>query len=259
MKGLASILARDLQIRTTSDAAVNQPPYIIVAEDEADLAEVLVYNLSRAGYLARAFRDGPSAWVKIRESRPDAVILDRMLPGLTGDEIARRVRADPRTNSIPVLMLTAKSSEADQLTGFNLGADDYVTKPFSLKVVLARLESLLRRSSAPGHAESGADQLSHGPLAVDLATHRVTVGGDAIKLTLTEFNLLVALMRFRGRVVSRADLIQQVMGPSVIVTRRTIDVHIASLRKKLGDIGAAIQTERGVGYILSEPPPTPAS
>ena len=223
---------------------------IIVVEDEADLGELLTYNLRREGYDAELCRDGQTGLRRVLEAVPDAVLLDVMLPQLSGLQVARQIRTNPKTANIPILMLTAKAEEMDQVAGLQVGADDYVTKPFSVKVLLARVEALLRRQRTA--AETPSDMIEFNEIRADLSTHEVTVKGDPIKLTLTEFRLLVALMRARGKVLSRADLMYSAMGPDVLVTTRTIDVHVAAIRKKLGTLGGMVKTVRGVGYLLDE-------
>lgn len=223
--------------------------HIIVVEDEADLAELVAYNLERAGYQVQVARDGEAALRMIEATPPDLVVLDLMIPKVSGLEVARQVRTLPRTSGVPILMLTAKAEEIDQVAGLRAGADDYVTKPFSMKVLVARVEAVLRRTGA-GPTESKS--INVGPIAVDLTTHTATTAGDSLVLTLTEFRILVALMRSKGRVLTREDLMYTAIGPSVMVTARTIDVHMAAIRKKLGRAGGMIRTVRGVGYMLSE-------
>lgn len=223
---------------------------IVVVEDEADLAELLSYNMRKAGYEVEVCRDGASGLRRILEVGPDLAILDVMLPQMNGLQIARQMRTNPKTTQTPILLLTAKAEEADQVSGLQVGADDYVTKPFSMKVLLARVEAMLRRSRSVRTED--ADQLVLGGVCVDLATHEVTVHGEPIKLTLTEFRILVALIRGKGKVLSRADLMYTAMGPDVLVTTRTIDVHVAAIRKKLLTCGAKIRTVRGVGYLFDE-------
>ena len=222
---------------------------IILIEDERDLGELVAYNLRRAGYQPTHIADGLAGLAAIRAAPPDLAILDIMLPGMTGTEIARQLRSDPATSSIPVIMLTARAEEADQLAGLAVGADDYITKPFSMKVLLARVEALLRRAASPPPGTGAA--LRFGPIEADLSSHRLLCDGSEVRLTLTEFKLLVALLQTPNRVLSRNDLIARVMGPGIIVTARTIDVHIAAIRKKLGAAGNYIRTIRGVGYQLS--------
>lgn len=224
--------------------------HILIVEDEADLAELLCYNLRRQGYEVEVCRDGASGIRRILESGPDLVVLDVMLPHLSGLQIARQVRTDPKTAQIPILMLTARAEEADQVAGLQIGADDYVTKPFSLKVLLARVEAMLRRARAD-HPTSH-DFLELGPVRADLSTHEVIAAGESVKLTLTEFRILVALMRTKGKALSRADLMYTAMGPDVLVTTRTIDVHVAAIRRKLRNCGARIRTVRGVGYLFDQ-------
>lgn len=223
---------------------------VLIVEDEADLADLLGYNLRKAGYQVEVVHDGKSALQRIQQALPDMIVLDVMLPGLSGLQVARHVRTNPKTALLPILMLTARAEEVDQVAGLQSGADDYVTKPFSVKIFLARVEAMLRRSR--GGVIDPADVLQVETLRMDTSTHDVHVDDQPIKLTLTEFRLLAALMRKPGKVVSRADLMYSAMGPDVLVTARTIDVHIASIRKKLGRIGPMIRTVRGVGYLLAE-------
>jgi two-component system phosphate regulon response regulator PhoB len=229
---------------------------VLVVEDEADLAGLICYNLQREGYDCSHVADGVAAMDHIARSRPDLVVLDRMLPRLSGDEVAESLRRDPTTAGIPVVMLTAKVEESDQLVGFALGADDYVTKPFSMKVLLARVGALLKRSA---ESEPVTDLLTEGPFALDHNRHEVRVAGQQIQLTATEFRLLAALMSARGRVQDRARLIDRVLGAGAVVTDRTIDVHITALRKKVqaadpsGKAASWIQTIRGVGYAFRTP------
>lgn len=223
---------------------------IVVVEDEADLSELLSYNLRKAGYEVEACRDGNSGLRRILEIVPDLVVLDVMLPHMNGLQVARQMRTNPKTAQTPILMLTAKVEEADQIAGLQVGADDYVTKPFSMKVLLARVEAMLRRAKTT--RTDSDDTLEVSGIRVDLSTHEASVRGEPIKLTLTEFRLLVALIRGKGKVLSRADLMYTAMGPDVLVTTRTIDVHVAAIRKKLGMCGAKIRTVRGVGYLFDE-------
>jgi two-component system phosphate regulon response regulator PhoB len=237
-----------------------QPKRLLVVEDERDLAEMLAYNLKRAGYQVSLAHDGAEGLNLARQQVPDLVLLDIMLPAMSGIEVARQLRTDPMTSGIGIVMLTARAEETDQVAGLAIGADDYVTKPFSMKVLLARVEALLRRaaegtraaSGSAGSQPGGGTSVRVGPVEADLSSHRATVDGQEIKLTLTEFRLLVALLQTPKRVLTRSDLITRVMGPGIVVTARTIDVHIAAIRKKLGEHGPMIRTVRGVGYQLSE-------
>jgi two-component system phosphate regulon response regulator PhoB len=245
---LPSPLANDRN--SLPDKKMSTTKRIVVVEDEADLAELLAYNLRRAGYETEVCRDGASGSRRIMETIPDLAILDVMLPHVSGLQIARQMRTSPKTARVPILMLTAKAEEADQIAGLQVGADDYVTKPFSMKVLLARVEAMLRRSRTAG--PESADVIEISGVRVDLSTHEASVRGESVKLTLTEFRLLVALMRGKGKVLSRADLMYTAMGPDVLVTTRTIDVHVAAIRKKLGPCGHMIRTIRGVGYLFDE-------
>lgn len=223
---------------------------ILVVEDETDLADLIRLNLEREGYACRCAGDGEAAIAEVRQHRPDLIVLDRMLPGRSGDDIAAHVKRDPATAHVPILMLTAKGEETDQLVGFALGADDYVVKPFSMKVLVARIRAILRRGTGNGGDMS---VLSCGPVAIDEARREVTVGGQDVMLTKMEFRILQVLVSAGGRVLSRDQLIDAVLGQGVAVTDRTIDVHIAALRKKVGDAAEWIQTVRGVGYTFREP------
>ena len=221
---------------------------ILIVEDERDLAEMLALNLTRVGYVTRTASNGRAAIAAIAAEVPDLMILDLMMPELSGTEVATRVRSDPKTSHLPIIMVTAKAEEIDQLVGLSVGADDYVTKPFSMKVLLARIEAVLRRSAqAPG---SGT-RLTLGPIGVDLEVHEIRLEGELMKLTLTEFRLLASLVQANGRVLSRATLMSKAMGPGVMVTERTIDVHITAIRKKLGSSAHLLRTVRGVGYRAS--------
>jgi two-component system phosphate regulon response regulator PhoB len=219
--------------------------HILVVDDERDLVELLQYNLQKAGYRVSTAKNGRAALDAAFKDHPDLVVLDVMLPELTGTEVASRLRTNPSTAEVPILMLTAKGEEVDQIVGLTVGADDYVTKPFSLNVLLARIEALLRRSSG---GTSGAKALRLGSVAIDPETHEVRVDEETVKLTLTEFRLLATLIQAGGRVQSRSSLMSRAMGPGVTVTERTIDVHMTSIRKKLGQAAGMIKTVRGVGY-----------
>jgi two-component system phosphate regulon response regulator PhoB len=223
---------------------------ILVVEDEADLADLIAYNLQRAGYVCRCASDGETALADARRQTPSLIILDRMLPKKSGDDVIAQLRRDPRTAEIPVLMLTAKVGESDQLTGFSLGADDYVTKPFSMKVLLARVAAILRRADVPDETHK---VVTIGPISIDHSRHEVTVDGTPVQLTMTEFRLLSTLAAAHERVLDRQRLIDAALGQGVAVTDRTIDVHIAYLRKKLGRAASWIQTVRGVGYTFRPP------
>ncbi|MEO0717024.1 MAG: response regulator transcription factor [Planctomycetota bacterium] len=226
------------------------PAHILVVDDEADLRELVELNLTRQGYRVTLAADGRQALAAIEKEPPDLVVLDVMMPELSGTEVASRIRSDQRTTALPIIMLTAKSEEIDEIVGLTVGADDYMAKPFSVKVLLARIAAVLRRA---GDQPSSSALVTLGPIRINKDTHEVTSAGESIRLTLTEFKLLSALAEAGGRVLSRAALMSKAMGPGVTVTERTIDVHVTSIRKKLGDAGALIQTVRGVGYRAVEP------
>jgi two-component system phosphate regulon response regulator PhoB len=223
---------------------------ILVIEDERDLVEVLTYNLTNEGFEVHCATDGQDVLRRAQRELPDLILLDLMLPVVDGLQVCRQLRSDPRTQNLRILMLTARSEDIDEIVGFNMGADDYVTKPFSMKVLLARVEALLRRNRASSGQQDARDVLSHGPVRVDLSNHEAWVASHPVKLTLTEFRLLVALLRKPGKAIRRADLMYSAMGPGVLVTARTIDVHMAAIRKKLGESGGMIRTVRGVGYLI---------
>ncbi len=223
---------------------------ILVVEDEVDLATLLSRQLQREGYQCRVVTDGAAALSEVQRRPPDIILLDRMLPKMSGDDVAMRLRSDTRSAKIPIVMLTAKTDEMDQLVGFALGADDYIQKPFSMKLLVARIAAVLRRHEA---AAETAEVLAIGPVILDRARHEITVSGEPVTATATEFRLLSALMASRGRVLSREQLIDAVLGIGVAVTHRTIDVHVAALRRKLGAAAGWIHTIRGVGYSFRAP------
>jgi len=221
---------------------------VLVVEDERDLGELIVYNLRRAGMEAELQTNGAEALARARCNRPDLVVLDLMLPGLDGIQVSTRLRTDPRTADVPVLMLTARDSERDQVAGFDAGADDYVTKPFSMKVLMARVGALARRSR---ETNEGDGTLQRGPISLDTRTMEASVAGQRVDLTATELRLLACMLRKGGQVLSRHELIEQAIGPGISVTPRTIDVHMAALRRKLGVAGSMIRTVRGFGYRIA--------
>ncbi|RMD61551.1 MAG: phosphate regulon transcriptional regulatory protein PhoB [Alphaproteobacteria bacterium] len=227
------------------------PPRILVVEDEAALVTLLRYNLEREGFAVSEAGDGEEALIRAKEEAPDLVILDWMLPVLSGIEVCRRLRRDPQTRAVPILILTARGEEADKVRGFNCGADDYVTKPFSPAELIARIRALLRRANARATAE----QLSFADLTMDLAAHRVYRGRREVRLGPTEFRLLHYLMQNPGRVFSREQLLDAVWGRDVFVEARTVDVHIRRLRKALNSAGESdlIRTVRSAGYALDRP------
>ena len=223
---------------------------ILVVEDDRALADVLQYNLQQAGYETTVARDGQDGLQRAELKAPDLIILDLMLPQIDGLEVCRRLRANPATRRILILMLTAKSEETDQVVGFAVGADDYVTKPFSVKVLLERIKALLRRRESESEDH---DVVVGQGIMVDRQRHRATAGDRVLDLTPSEFGLLDALIRQPGRVFSRSELIDSALGSDAIVLDRTIDVHIRSLRKKMDDHADVVETVRGVGYRFRDP------
>jgi len=225
---------------------------ILIVEDEVDLRELIGFNLEREGYQCHQAADGDEALVEIAKEVPHLVILDRMLPNTSGDDVLAQLKRDDQTASIPIILLTAKADESDELVGFAMGADDYVTKPFSMKTLIARVGALLRRArSVPPLSDTKV--LTSGPVVLDVERHTVTVQGGPISLTTTEFRLLKALMVVEGRLRTRDQLIGAALGPNVAVVDRTIDVHVAALRKKLGEAAKWMQTIRGAGYAWRMP------
>ncbi len=242
--------------RDANSPARKNKKRILVVDDEQDLVDLIAYNLRRNGYDALAAYAGTEAIDVAGRELPDLIVLDLMLPGIDGTEVARRLKADARTRHIPIVMLTAKAEETDVVVGLTLGADDYVTKPFSMKILLARLSTVLRRVEQAGGATpaDAGGQLKAGPLAIDTAKHEATVDGEPVRLTLTEFRLLTSLVAARGRVLTRDQLMDKAMGADVFVTDRAIDVHVTAIRKKLGGASWLVHTVRGVGYRLQETP-----
>jgi DNA-binding response OmpR family regulator len=223
---------------------------ILIVEDDRSLAEVLEYNLRQDGYQTAVANDGQDGLRQARLKSPDLVLLDLMLPMVDGLEVCRRLRADPVTRNMLVLMLTAKTEETDEVVGFSVGTDDYVAKPFSVKVLLERIRALLRRRE--GSETDGNVMVSQGVM-VDRERHRVTIEERPLDLTPSEFGLLEGLIRQPGRVFSRAELIDSALGDDSLVLERTIDVHIRSLRKKLGPHAVLVETVRGIGYRFRDP------
>ncbi|MBI3989736.1 MAG: response regulator transcription factor [candidate division NC10 bacterium] len=219
---------------------------ILVVDDEPDIVNLLKYHLEREGFRVVAASDGPGALKVIAEEKPDLVILDLMLPGIDGLEVCRRIRREPDTSHLPILMLTAKGEEVDKIVGLELGADDYVTKPFSPRELAARVKALLRRSTEPEVKEV----FRFGSLEVDVGRHTADVRGEAVALTSKEFELLRALIAAKGRVLSRDFLLERVWGyeRALEVESRTVDVHIRRLRSKLGPEAKRILTVKNAGY-----------
>lgn len=224
---------------------------MLIIEDDRSLSDVLVYNFQQEGFEVHRALDGQDGINQAIAKSPNFIILDVMLPVIDGIEVCKRLRKAPETKDTIILMLTAKSEESDELVGFSVGADDYVCKPFSVKVLIERVNALIRRQSA-GTSEAGEKIQCHDIL-IDRNKYKVSIGGEPIQLTLSEFRLLEALMTQPGRVFSRSELIDTALGQDTFVLERTIDVHIRSLRRKLGEHASKIETVRGVGYRFKDP------
>jgi len=218
---------------------------VFIVEDEPDLRDTLEYNFENEGFQVESFANGESFIDFIEKKKPNLVVLDLMLPGLSGIDVCRELRSKDKYNDISIIMLTAKSEEIDRIVGFELGADDYVTKPFSVRELILRVKVLLKK-----RADNSFNQqtLEFGPLSMDLGAHDVSINGESILLTALEFKLLKHLLKRKGRVQTRDQLLGDVWGYSSEVTTRTVDTHIKRLREKLGKSGDYIQTIRGVGY-----------
>lgn len=224
---------------------------VLVVDDEKDIRELLEYNLVRNGFQVKCVGTGEDALREARQSPPDLVLLDLMLPGVDGLDVCKKLKSDERTAHVPVVMLTAKGEEADQIVGLELGADDYIAKPFSPRVLLARIKAVLRREERTAAGEKEAT-IEYGPLLINRDRHEVFVEGEPIALTALEMRILCALVGAPGRVYTRYQIVEATQGAGVGVTDRSVDVHIVSLRRKLGDHGALIETVRGVGYRFRE-------
>jgi DNA-binding response OmpR family regulator len=221
----------------------------LVVEDEKDIIDLIEYHLSQSGFKVIKALDGPSGLEKAKKERPNLIILDLMLPGMDGKDICRALKSNPPTQSIPILMLTARAEEMDRVVGFELGADDYVTKPFSPRELVLRVKAILHRKEV--HPES-EKVIQIGDLLIDLDRHYVSIKKSPIQLTSTEFKLLLELVSKRGRVQTREQLLDKVWGYTYEGYARTVDTHIRRLREKLGPWGDAVETLRGVGYRFRE-------
>jgi two-component system phosphate regulon response regulator PhoB len=219
---------------------------ILIVEDESDVTDLLALNLRKAGFKTTAATDGGSGLQKARDDRPDFIILDLMLPKMSGLEVCRILKSDTATSHIPILMLTAKAEEIDRIVGLEFGADDYVTKPFSPREVTLRIRAILRRGEKP------EETLQAGSIAIDPARHQVRVNGKRVHLTSLEFKLLRTLIQRRGRVQDRDKLLNDVWGYESVIDTRTVDTHVRRLREKLGKAGDVIETVRGFGYRIRE-------
>lgn len=228
---------------------------ILIVEDELEIAELMRFHVEREGISARIVQSGRIALNVIESDPPDLILLDLMLPDLDGLEVCRRLKWKAETRNIPILIVSAKGDEADIVSGIELGADDYVTKPFSPKVLMARIKNVLRRygEETSDQAESAkALEVADGALVIDVERHTVQVQGKAVDLTVTEFGILQFLASRPGFVRTRDQIIAAVHGDTAVLSSRTVDVHVTALRRKLGDLGGIIQTVRGVGYRLSD-------
>lgn len=225
---------------------------VLIVEDEIELAEIIEYNLKKEGYDVLRALNGERALVELgKDPIPDLVLLDLMLPDMSGVDICKRLRANTKTKDIPVMMLTAKGEEIDRVVGFEVGADDYVTKPFSVRELMLRVKALLKRT-APQKRSLSAEVVKFGNLKIDFPGHRVWVDNVEKTLTVLEFNLLKILFNRKGRVQTREVLLSDVWDINADVTTRTVDTHVKRLREKMGDAGHYIETVRGVGYRFTE-------
>ncbi len=229
--------------------AAAQGERILVVDDEPDIVALVVYHLAKAGYRVSSASTGPDALVLAKKDRPALVVLDLMLPGMSGFDVLKALRADAGTASLAVLMLTARKDEPDRIKGLELGADDYLTKPFSPQELVLRVGAILRRAVA----SEPADVMEIGPIRIDRSAHRVTVKGHEVELTPTEFKLLLTLAERRGRVQARAHLLETVWESAPDIQTRTVDMHVQRLRTKLHPAGDLIETVRGFGYRLQVP------
>lgn len=224
-------------------------PTVLVVEDEPDILDLIAYHLEKAGNIVQKAVDGPQGLHMVQKKNPDLVVLDLMLPEMDGKEVLRRIRQDPATRAIPVLILTARTDEVDRIVGFEIGADDYMTKPFSPRELVLRIEAVLKRSRP---ARPSTHLIHSGALLIDPERHLVEVDGKPLNLTITEFRLVHYLATHAGRVQSREILLDQVWGYSYEGYSRTVDTHVRRVRKKLGPLRDCIETIRGVGYRYQE-------
>jgi two-component system phosphate regulon response regulator PhoB len=221
---------------------------VLIVDDEPDLVRLLEFSLQQAGFETASAADGERALVRVQERVPDLVLLDLMLPGIPGTEVCRQIRNHPRTQRVPVIMLTARGDEVERVVGFELGADDFVTKPFSVRELLLRIRAILRRGSPVEEAREAV-----GPIRLEPDSHRAFVDGEEISLTLLEFRLLSTFLSRAGRVQTREQLLREVWGMSGELQTRTVDTHVKRLREKLGSGRDLLETVRGIGYRLIDP------
>jgi two-component system phosphate regulon response regulator PhoB len=226
------------------------PAHVLIVDDERDLVRLVEFNLQQAGYETTTAYTGEEALQKVRHRVPDLVVLDLMLPDISGTEVCRQIKASPRTRQVPVLMLTARTDEVDRVVGFEVGADDFVTKPFSVRELVLRIRAILRRG-AGAQADDVREQV--GPIRVDPEAHRAYVEGEEVALTALEFKLLTTFMSRLGRVQTRETLLQDVWGMASDLQTRTVDTHVKRLREKLGAGRDLIETVRGIGYRMVGP------
>lgn len=229
-------------------------PHILIVEDDENIQQLVGYNLGKAGFSVSHAETGTEGLTRITSEKPDLVILDLMLPGMDGLEICRSVRATPEVADLPIIMLTAKSEESDITTGLEQGADDYITKPFSPKILVARVKAALRRKAGlpAEEEEKEGSLLTIHDIQIDAKRHEVAVAGKPIPLTLTEFGILELLAKHPGWVFSRQQIIDAVRGYEYVITPRAVDVQVFGLRKKLGEAGQYVETVRGIGYRLKD-------
>jgi two-component system phosphate regulon response regulator PhoB len=239
---------------TTTPSAADR---VLVVDDEADILALVTYHLAKSGYRVSTAATGPEALRAARDEHPALIVLDLMLPGMSGFEVLEQLRADAATSGIAVLMLTARRDEPDRIRGLSIGADDYLTKPFSPQELVLRVGAILRRTAA-GAAASPSDQLVVGPIRIDRGAHRVSIDGHDVELTPTEYKLLLTLAERRGRVQARAHLLETVWEAAPDIQTRTVDMHVQRLRAKLGPAGELIETVRGFGYRLRAAQPRSA-
>jgi len=257
---LRSSILRDRLGAAESLGTVLSMATILIVEDEPDLAEVLRYNLEQAGHRTLVASSGGRGLEMLAEESVDLVLLDLMLPDVPGTEVCRSIRRSSQFGKVPVIMLTARVEEIDRVVGFEVGADDYVTKPFSVRELVLRIDAVLRRaSSLDDDAEQEGAVISFGELRIDQAAHRVWVAGEEVELSALEFRLLVTLLQRKNRVQSRSRLLDDVWGIQADVTTRTVDTHVKRLREKIGVARDYIETVRGVGYRFVSAPPEPGS
>jgi two-component system phosphate regulon response regulator PhoB len=224
---------------------------IVLIEDERDIQDILGYNLRQAGHEVTIASRGDDGLHQVRAQRPDLILLDLMLPGMSGTDVCNTIQRDPQLRGIPVIMITARGEEVDRVVGFELGAEDYIVKPFSVREVLLRIQALLRRSQ--GKQDKGEAFLECGALRIDRQAHRAWVDGKEIELTALEFRLLVTFFERKNRVQTRSKLLDDVWGITADITTRTVDTHVKRLREKLGSMADTIETVRGVGYRFAAP------